>query len=107
MGFFKKIGKSISHSTNVVGRKLTKTEQVLGKKVQQAEKFGRKVGQVGRDFSNTLSAVNREAQKVKGAAILAAGPYAPIVEKGFEGLDSATKSVSGVRKNINRLQYVR
>ena len=107
MGFFKKLGKSLSHSTNVIGKKITRTEHVLGKKIQQADKFGRKVGEIGRNFSNKLSDINREAQKYKGSAILASGQYAPIVSAGFETLDTATKGVSAARKNINRLQYVR
>lgn len=100
MGFFKHIGKSINHSK--IGKKMGAPLHILGKKANSLSKVGRKIGSVAREIGDDLSDVDNAAQKVKGAAILA-GPYAPAVMAGIEGLHGVAQGYSAGRSAVNSL----
>ena len=100
MGFFKHIGKSIGHSK--IGRKLAAPSHILGKKAKALDKVGRKFSSVAREIGDDLSDVDNNLQKVKGAAILA-GPYAPVVMAGIEGIHGVAQGYSAGRSGVNSL----
>jgi hypothetical protein len=100
MGFFKHIGKSINHSK--IGKKMAAPQHILGKKASSLSKIGKKFSSVARQIGDDLSDVDNVAQKIKGSAILA-GPYAPVVMAGIEGLHGVAQGYSAGRSAVNSL----
>ena len=82
------------------GKRLGRSLKKIGRKVRSTRPVLRKALSTGRQISDNLSNVNRGLQKAKGAAVLA-GPYAPALLTGIEGVNQLTMGVSAGRQAIN------